>query len=66
MGKPASLLLLRHGFDQLILVLFMVPAFTLGSVDCFLFSVSPLVALPPVAECPCISHIHTPRDTGSV
>lgn len=58
--------------DQLIPVLFMVPAFTLGfrlllgSVDCFLFSVSPLVALPPVAECPCISHIQTPRDTGSV
>lgn len=32
----------------------------LRSVDYFLPSVSPFVALPSVAKCPCVSHIQTP------
>lgn len=38
----------------------------LGSVDCFLFNISLLVVLLSVAECPCISHIQTPRETKNL
>lgn len=69
-----QLLLLRHGFDLLINnVRYLWFQLTLGFcllldfADCFLCSVSPLVALPSVAQCPCISHIcHSQRDKESV
>lgn len=60
MGKVATFLPLRYGFDLLILVLFMVSIYAgipLGSFDSLLSSVPPLVAWCSIAECLCISHI---------